>query len=369
MKQFLSIQSASCVILCALCCPRARAQEAASGVDLRATLTGQAVASKELTDDPRSGSPIVAGFHGVLYPTIKFNDQWFVSGALQLTTRPYFFDDLSDEGYGANGNLLHATLGYSRVSAKGSVLVRAGEMLTAFGAFPLHYDDADNALLDYPSGYGYYYAPIGLVGLTAAQVDGTRGKWDARAQFANSSPSNPRSIFARDQYGNWAGGAGFTIRQGFRAGFSALHGPYLDRKSPLFFPGEANPSKLPEQAFGIDVNWAYRHTSAQGEVQHFVFPYKAVPTFRESAGYGEVKQVLGARWIAAGRYGFITSKFGTTTKIEAAAGYRPDRFQLIKAGFEVRHYSNSSESDDHIFAVQFITTFHKSAGVNLLKLY
>jgi hypothetical protein len=78
-------------LLCGmLSAPFLKAQEASSGFDLRTTLTGQAVASNELTEAPRSGSPMIAGGRSVVYPTWKVSDHWFVTGALQLATRPYF---------------------------------------------------------------------------------------------------------------------------------------------------------------------------------------------------------------------------------------------------------------------------------------
>ena len=103
---------------------------------------------------------------------------WFVIGAVQFATRPYFYADLSTTGYGAKGNLLQATLNYSRVSDRGSLVVRAGEMPTAFGSFMLRYDETSNPLVDVPPGYGYYYAPVSFLGVTGLQVDGSRGKFD-----------------------------------------------------------------------------------------------------------------------------------------------------------------------------------------------
>ncbi len=350
-------------LFCLLSAPLVIAQEANSGVDLRATLTEQAVASRELTEAPRSGSPMVAGSRSVLYPTIKFDEHWFVAGALQLVTRPYYYADLSTTGYGAKGSVLQSTLNYGRVSQKGSILVRAGQMSTAFGSFVLRYDDAENALVDLPLAYGYYYAPVSILGVVGAEMDATRGKFDGRIQFANSSPANPRSIFARDQYGNWAGGGGFTIRQGFRVGISGYRGPYLDRKYAFYYPGEVNPSKLSAHAVGLDANWTHGHTTVFAEVQRFVMPYTRIPDFRESAGYAEMRQVLSPRWFAAGRYSLAsTNAAGKTNAFEVAAGYRPNRFQLLKAGYEFEHYSTGTERDDHIFGIQFITTLHKSAG-------
>jgi hypothetical protein len=337
------------------------AQEAHSGLDLRATVTAQAVASKELTEEPRSGAPVAPGGRAVLYPTIKFSERLYVTAALQGVTRPYYFDDFDTEGYGAYGRVLQATLNYSRVSPRGSLLLRAGQLSSAFGSFLLRYDDADNALIDLPPSYGYYYAPVSMLGVAGAQVDATRGRFDGRLQFANSSPANPRSIFARDQYGNWAGGGGFTIRQGLRVGVSGYRGPYLYRGYAYFFPGEANPSTLPAHAVGIDADWAHGHTRAYMELQRFLMPYKVIPDFRESTAYGELQQVLSPRWSVAGRYSYLSnSAQGVTHTIESTVGFRPNRFQLVKAGYERVQYRSATEPDEDRFAVQFITTLHKS---------
>ena len=351
------------LLILLLSAPLAIAQEADAGVDVRATLTAQGVASSELTEAPRSGSPMVAGSRSVIYPTIKFNEHWFLSGAWQVVTRPYYYSDLSTAGYGAKGSVLQSTLNYARVSQQGSVLLRAGQMSTAFGAFVLRYDDAENPLVDLPLAYGYYYAPVTILGVAGAEMDATRGKFDGRIQFANSSPANPRSLFASDQYGNWAGGGGITVRQGLRVGASGYWGPYLDRKYAYYYPGEANPSKLPAHAVGLDANWAHGHTTAFAEVQRFVMPYTKIPDFHETAGYLEIKQVFSPRWYAAGRYGLAsTNATGRTSSIEMAAGYRLARFELVKVGYEFEHYSSGNEHDANVLGIQLITILHKSVG-------
>jgi hypothetical protein len=337
------------------------AQEAGSGIDFRATFSGQVAASSILTEPDRSGSPVAAGFRAVLYPTVKFSDHWTITGAWQLYSHPYFVESFSNPGYGEKGGILQATLNYSRVSDKGSVLVRVGQLSTAFGSFLLHYDDADNALVNIPLEYGYYYAPISSLGVVGAQIDATRGKWDGRAEFANSSPANPRSLFAHDQYGNWAGGGGYTIRQGLRVGVSGYRGPYLDRQYAFFFPGEANPNTLPAHALGLDVEWAHGHWTLQGELQKFVMPYAAIPTFRERAGYVEVKRVLHPRWYVAARNGYTAaSQGGNEQSIEVAAGFRPANFQLLKIDYELDHYSQDKNAFDKTFLVQYVVTLHRS---------
>jgi len=340
-----------------------RAQEAGSGFDVRATLSGQGVISNLLTQPPRDGSPASAGFRGVAYPTWKISDQWTVTGALQLVTRPYFYDSFTTSGYGAKGYILNANLNYARVSRRGSLVVRIGQLPTSFGSFLLRYDDADNPLVDMPLEYGYYYAAVSTLGLAGGQIDATRGKWDGRVQFGNSSPANPRSLFQHDQYGNWAGGAGYTIRQGFRVGVSGYRGPYLDRQYAYFFPGEANPNTLIAHAVGVDASWAHGHTAVQVEGQRFVFPYKAIPTFLEVAAYAEVKQVVSPRWYLALRTGATSANEGGMVRnLEGAAAYRPSRNQLIKFDYEIVHNDEGSPHNDHTFAVQWVTTLHASAS-------
>jgi hypothetical protein len=334
------------------------AQEAGSGFDLRATVSAAAFNSNELTQDPRNGSSVDAGFRAVVYPTLKIDEHWTLSAAWQTISRPYFYETYSTQGRGIETGILNATVNYSRTARWGAVIARAGEMPTAFGSFPIHYDDMENPLFDKPLEYGYYYAPVSTLAVAAAQLDVSSGKWDARAQFANSSPGNPRSLTARDQYGNWAGGAGYTIRQGFRVGASAYRGPYLYRAYPYFFPGEANPNTLPAHAIGADVQFARGHWYASGEIQRFVFPYKAIPTYRAQAGYFEVKRVLHPRWYVAGRVGYQSSTFAHIQSFEVAAGYRPGANQLIKLDYELDRESGSLSPT---LAVQFVTTVHPLA--------
>jgi hypothetical protein len=355
MKGFLLTVTASCVLyqLPML------AQEADRGVDLRATVSAEGAASSLLTEPSRSGMPVSGGFRAVFYPTWKLSGHWTVTGALEALSRPYFSDDFDDPGYGVKGYVLQAGLNYSRISDKGSFAMRAGQLSTAFGSFPLRYDDADNPLVDPPMQYGYY-GLASTLGLLSAQIDATRGKWDGRVQFANSSPANPRSIFARDQYGNWAGGGGYTIRQGLRVGFSGYRGPYLDRQSQYFFPGEANPSALPAHALGFDVEWARGHWNVQGEWQRFTMPYTVIPTFIEQAGYGEFKRVLNPRWYVAVREGYSSSKAaGNAERFEVTGGFRPNRLQLLKVGYELEHHSSGKYPFDNTVVVQFVTTLHR----------
>jgi hypothetical protein len=337
----------------------AYAQEADSGFELRTTLSAISSYSQELSQPPRDGSDVTGGFRAILYPTWKLSSRWTISGALQVQSRPYFEEDFGTQGYGVKGDLLQLNLGYARVwDHNRSVVVRVGQLSSAFGAFLQRYDSADNPLIGVPSAYGYYYKPVTFIGLVGAQVDATAGKLDARAQFVNSSPANRRNIFEGDQYGNWAGGLGYTIRQGFRVGGSAYYGPYLDRQYPFFFPGEANPRDLPASGYGLDVEWGSGHWNAWGELQHFDMDYRVIPTFTQNMGYVEVRRTLNPRWYGAVRVGYqrFSAAPGSQT-YEFAAGFRPTAHQLLKFGYTVQQGAEYHGTRGNIAAIEFVTTF------------
>lgn len=335
------------------------AQEASSGFELRTTLSTVSSYSQELSDAPRDGSPVTGGFRAILYPTWKLNSHWTISGAYQAISRPYFAEDFETQGYGVKGDLLQLNLSYARFwSHNRSLVVRVGQLSSVFGSFLQRYDSAENPLIGIPSAYGYYYNPVTFRGLAGAQVDATAGKLDVRAQFVNSSPANRRSVFDHDQYGNWAGGLGYTIRQGLRVGGSAYYGPYLDRQYPFFFPGEANPKDLPARAIGLDVEWGWGHWNAWGELQRFRMDYRAIPTFTQHMGYAEVRRILNPRWYAAARIGYQRfSAIPGSQSYEFAAGFRPNRYQLIKFGYTIQQGDEYTGTQGNIAALEFVTSF------------
>jgi hypothetical protein len=329
------------------------AQEAASGFELRATLSGEAAYTHQ-----RDGEPLTGGVRSVLYPTWKLDDHWAVAGAVQIYSQQYFFEQFKTPGHGVTTDILQAHLSYSRFWKDRSVVVRLGQLPSAFGSFLLRYDDAVNPLIDVPMAYGYYYKPVSIQGLTGAQVDATLGKLDARAQFVNSSPANPRSIFDRDQYGNWAGGVGYTIRQGFRVGISAYRGPYLDRNYRYYFRGEARPRDLPGSGYGIDGQWGRGHWNVYGELQRFQMAYRAIRTFNQHTGYIEARRVLHPRWYVAARACYQrASAFAGNEAYEVAGGFRPNQYQLVKVGYQIERGPYIRGTLANTLAVQFVTAF------------
>jgi hypothetical protein len=347
----------------AACYAPLNAQEADSGFNVRTTLSGLAATSNILEEAPRDGVPGTAGFRGVVYPSWKIDNNWFATGAVQLFTRPYFYSDFSASGFGVKGNILQASLNYTRISDKGSLLLRAGELSSAFGSFLLRYDDADNPLIDIPSEYGYYYSQVSTFPVAAGEIDLTRGKWDGRAQFANSSPANPRSILAHDQYANWAGGMGYSIHQGFRIGVSGYRGPYLDKQYESYYTWWVSPRSEPARALGLDASFARNHSSVQVEVQKFVMPNSVVPTYVEWDSYAEFKQTLSPRWYVAMRPLLTRGSGGYRQRsVETAAVFRPNRFQILKLDYEIVKNNSTSPHNENTLAIQLVTTLGWSAA-------
>jgi hypothetical protein len=332
------------------------AQEADSGFELRSTVSAQSMYSHDLTENPRGGAPMTGGFQALLYPTWKLDSHWAISGAIEVHSRPYFPEEFTTQGYSVKTNILNANISYSQFWGKGSIVIRAGQLTSAFGSFLLRYDPSSNPLTGVPAGYGYYTGGVTIAGLAGAQVDATLGPVDMRVQLTNSSPANPRSVFDKDQYANWTGGLGYTIHQGLRVGASAYRGPYLDRQFKFYFPGEVPPRELPATGYGLDAQWGRGPWNVYGELAHFQMTYKAILTYNVQTGYAEVRRVLNPRWYAAARAGYSHPlRFQNSESYETAVGFRPAANQLLKFGYTVGHYSGASV--EHMAVIQFVTNF------------
>lgn len=341
----------------------AQQYESESGFGLRGTLSAMGAGSTEFQQAPRTASDSLAdgGVRLMLYPTWKLSSHWMFYGAYQVVSHPYYYSQFEMQGHGLRGSVVQGFLSYSQVWKDASLQVKAGELSSAFGSFGLRYDDLDNALIDVPVQYGYYGALATLTGLAGAEFDTTWKKLDGRVQFTNSSPANPRSIFASEQYGNWAGGGGVTIRQGLRVGVSGYRGPYVDRTYPFYRVADGRPRDLPGSGVGADAEWGVGHWNVRGEIQRFVMTYGTAPTFHEHTGYTEVERTLGPRWYVATRLSYLSADHvGHAQVVEAAAGYRPGAGQLIKVSYETTHSEKRNEPD-RTLAIQFVTAIHPLA--------
>jgi len=351
-------------LVCAAVLPlQGQQYESESGFGLRGTVSAMAAGSTQFQKAPRSTSdPLVdGGVRLMLYPTWKLSSHWMFYGAFQAVSRPYYYSEFQKQGHGLDGNLVQGYLSYTQVWKDSSLQVKVGQMSSTFGSFALRYDDRDNPLVDVPVQYGYYGAVATLAGMPGAEMDATWKKLDARAQFTNSSPTNPRSIFASEQYGNWAGGGGITIRQGLRVGVSGFRGPYADRTYPFYKPTDGPPRSLPGSGAGADAEWGAGHWNVRGEIQRFVMEYGPRPTFHEHTGYVEAQRALGPRWYVATRFSYLSADHvGHAQVIETAAGYRPGAGQLVKLSYETTH-SDTVSAPNRTLAIQFVTTIHPLA--------
>src|SRR5579864_2589226 len=403
----MRIHRISATLLALIVCVPAFSQEAESGVTLPVTISGEGLYTHRLQSANANASPVTGAFHAVLYPGFKLGPHWFLYSSIHVSPTPFYYDESYQSDHQLEAHVVQAFLGYTHNYGTTSVLVKAGKLASAFGAFPLHYDDADNPLLDQPLPYAAYlklradqlpcsvadllsqqsassvnYAcggasgsgeglvPVTLYGLPGVEVDLSTHKIDARIQLTNSSPVNPQSLLSSSQHAQWTAGAGYSLVQGFRVGLSAYRGPFLDRSVASFLPAGHSVRDFPATGAGLDAQWARGRWSTTGEWQWFRFDY---PNFRHSPtssfGYAEVKAVLNPRTylaVRAGyqrnsrvedRYEWSSGSFAPNLQAcEFAIGVRPNRWQLLKVGYEWLRGEEISGARDNVFGIQLVTS-------------
>lgn len=123
-------------------------------------------------------------------------------------------------------------------------------------------------------------------------------------------------------------------------------------------------------AVGIDGQWARGRWSVNGEWQRFYFLY---PRYTISPalkyGYVEAKVVLHPRLYLAARFGDsnlgLLQRSGAPKPVlvvpnrestEVAIGYRINRAQLLKIGYEWLHRDGTLDTRNNIIGVQLVTS-------------
>lgn len=378
----------------------AAAQDAEAGIALPITITGGALYSHRMQGDNPAAGPLAGAFHLSLSPSLRLSAHWFAYASIQVRSTPFYYYDAFEDDHDVDVEAIQAFLGYTTTYKSATILVKAGQLATAFGAFPLHYDEADNPLLDQPLSYATYVnvspdqfctapaqnsggasagytcggsyglTPVTLYGLPGIEIDISDHKWDGRFQVTNSSPANPHELLSNNQYAQWTAGGGYTVIQGLRIGGSVFRGPYLDRGVTEWLPPGQSASNFPATGAGLDVQWARGRWSTSGEWQWFRFDY---PGFRVSPstaiGYVEVKAVLTPRIYAALRVGdqvngqvaaaaqWSSASFQANVQsYEFAIGYRPNRRQLLKVGYEWLRDSQVPGTRDNVLGIQLVTS-------------
>ena len=388
--------------------PLCSAQDASSGVVMPFAVTGGVLVSERPRAADPSAGQVMPGFRASFYPSLKINSRWFVYSAIDVRSKPFFYYDAFYPGHDVETRLQQLFLGYSWRGEESAIEVKAGKLPSAFGSFPLRYDDTVNPLLDQPYGYAYvvklrpdqmpcgvndllhqqtyplylkHYCggatgermgmiPVTLNGVPGVEISGSWSKVDARAQITNSSPSNPQSLDSRSQHLQWTAGGGYTILQGFRVGVSGFRGPFLERDVRPFLDPGTNERDYPAVGMGTDIQWARGRWSAIAEWQHVEFKY---PRFEEppaiSSAFLEVKATLNPRFYGAFRGGYeshgrVRDRSGVVADhfmpnrqaYELALGYRVNRFQTFKLGYEWMTTSGVPGTRDNVIGVQFVTS-------------
>jgi hypothetical protein len=403
------------VVALFVACFRAAGQEASSGFSVPLTVSGDVRYQQTHPNESGAGNSTEGGFRAVLYPTIKLNAHWFAYSALEVHSSRYFpYGTGSEENRPVQFDLMQAFVGYTTTVSKASLLVKVGQLSSAFGVFPLDYDDAKMPLIDAPPVYTtplplrpdqlpcgvndilgqkygseveyhcggqdrerYGMAPVTLFGLPSAEAEISVERLDARLQLTNSSPVNPHGLTSESQSTQWTAGAGYTLPGGLHIGVSGFRGRYLDKTLDPLLPSGTTIRHFPASAVGADAEWSRGSWALQGEWQHFHFdlPNLSVGP-SENAVYGQVKRIISPRLflgmrataqhfgrIQGGVAGSPVQFSGPQQVYELTVGYRLNRQQLLKVGGRWTNRSSWSasgwfwpETQGYTFEAQLVTS-------------
>jgi len=403
-----AVAAAALALACA-----AQAQESDFGITMPVTASAGVMDSQRLQLSNPNNSPAAFGLRVMLYPTVKLGKHWFGYAAVQIRRMPYFYYDAFLPDRGLRTDVIQGYAGYTLQSGRSTLVIKAGQMVSAFGSFPLRYDDLDNPLLDQPLSYmtempvptnqrlcgtsdllqqhygfvsascggakgvGNALTPVTLYGLPGVQAEISLRQFDARLQVTSGSPSNPQGWDRFGRYAQWTAGAGFTIRQGFRVGASVFTGPYLDPAVAAFLPAGNTVRDFPATGMGLDGQWARGRWSVYGEWQHIRFdmPNFVVPPSID-AGYAEAKSVLTPRVYVAGRVGRLqtgrvadsagvsASQFAPLLKsYELASGFWLNRRVLLKASYSWLQIDGQPGGRYNVYGFALVTRFTPPALV------
>lgn len=384
------------------------AQESSSeiGVAVPVTIGGSGMYSRRFQLSDPSNSRLDGGFRILLQPNVKLGGNWFGSAVVQLLENPYSYYDAFSPARYFDARPIQAFLGYSIRKNGITAVIKGGRLVSAFGSFPVRYDDALNPLIDQPLSYvqratlrsdqlpcgvadlkrqfygsvGHFcgggpgraggLTPVTIYGLPGIQAEMSAGRVDARLQLTSGSPASPDHLDTPLQYLQWAGGGGFTIRQGLRVGLSGFRGPYLDRGLANLLPAGTGLRDYPASGLGFDGQWARGRWSVLGEWQRFWY---ASPNFTVAPSitsyYVEAKGVITPRWYAAVRAGrfdprYVADRQGVTADrfatyldtYEIATGWWINRNQLLKGSYSWLRAQGAVGNRLDVAGIQLVTT-------------
>jgi hypothetical protein len=369
------------LLLISLSCS-ALAQEANSGISVPMTISGNARYNDSSEDNRVSG-----GLRALIAPRLQLGQHWSaysIVGGESSNYWSYAMGLKNDRPVGFD--LLQAYVGYEQQIGSATILIKGGRLSSAFGHFPLEYEDAKTALIEPPSMFianlplrpdqlpcgvrnivwqdydqpvafscggstaeRYGIVPVTLYGIPGLETQISWNRVDARVQMTNSSPANPQSLLSHSQSLQWTMGVGYSWKAGLHVGVSGFRGPWLDFD---LFPviSSTNLNRFKASGLGLDVQWFGGPWSVQGEWQRFRF---SLPGFAEApstqGGYAQVKRTISPRTYVAFRTtylrpggavdgtGLSVSQIDSHQQVqEFVLGYRVNRLQLMKLGFSLK---------------------------------
>jgi hypothetical protein len=384
----------------------ANAQEAEAGLSVPLEFSGDLLYGN-LPKSEGNAPSFSPGFRASLYPTLQLNSHWFAYSALDVQSSSlYGYESEPDNDRPVQFHALQAFVGYHTMVRNVSIVVKAGQLASAFGTFPLQYDDAKTLFPNPPPSYiaalplrpdqlacggrdlhsaQYHYEidfgcggsktesyglrPLTLYGLPGAEIDVSLGRVDARFQVTNSSPANPQGLTSPNQFAQWTAGGGYTFGSGLHVGVSSFRGPYLDRSLEPLLPSR-KVSDFLATGSGIDAQWARGWWSVAGEWQRFTFD---LPGFAKSpseqAAYAELKRIVTPRIYLAARasalrFPWVEDNSGNRIEhgaipqrvFEFGFGFRPNNHQLLKASYKRTALSTTHGEQDNVLALQLVTS-------------
>jgi hypothetical protein len=396
------------LIVARLSCP---AQETSSGLSIPATISGAGRATSETGE----ASSLNGGFRAVIAPSIRLGPHWFFYTALDAHSSSYGpYASGYETQYPVQVQLTQAFVGYVRSYSKVSILIKAGQLSSAFGLFPVEYDDAKTWLIAPPVAYTanlplrpdqlscgvkdivwqayaddvnfhcggaatsrYGLTPVTIYGLPGIETQVSVERLDARLQVTNSSPVNPHGLLSNSQHPQWTAGGGYSFPIGLHIGASAFRGPYLESALEAFLPSGTQSRSFAATGVGLDARWSRGPWSVKGEWLRFNFAMPGlVRSPSETAMYAEMKRILSPRVFIAARanalwFAAIKDVAGVSAThstapqqlYEFGVGYRLNRLQLLKVNAGWGRYDEWRSGawywpsiDHHSFEIQLVTS-------------
>ncbi len=252
--------------------------------------------------------------------------------------------------FDAPGTTVMLEQGGLRLARHRALVIDVGRMLNPVGGFGARLLSTRNPLIGIPDAYLPVY-PIG------AKVSGERGKVDYRAAVVSLPPTHRDYVPDPDPAPRPVLGFGVTPIVGFRVGFSATDGPYLNKDLSASQLNDKAWDSYRQRVIGTDVQYGFAHVDLRSEFAISEFEVPRTGRIDGPSGYLEARATLTPRVFVAARgefnrYPFIlpvsptfwVSRRTELRAFEAGVGFRFDANTLMKASFSADHWIVTPEN-------------------------